>query len=106
MLSLDIDSIIINNSYLKGPTSMSSIEKITDGCLIRKMKNSQIGWLLPPSEEYLLCSKCDSLTTQGSLVATEVLPKVWIQKFQNTHIPPDYANDIDEGLFCFNKYRN
>ena len=41
MLSLDNDSIGINNSYLKEPTRISAIEKMTYGCLIREVNNSE-----------------------------------------------------------------
>ena len=37
-------------------------------------------------------------------MVTEVPPKVCILKFQNRYIPPDYANDIDEGVFDFKQY--
>ena len=31
----------------------------------------------------------------------QVTPKVWRPKMKNRYIPPDYANDIDEGIFIF-----
>ena len=41
MLSLDRDSIVINNIPLKEPTNMSVIQNLIDGCLIRQVRNSE-----------------------------------------------------------------
>ena len=57
--------------------------------------------MLPTSEESLSYPKFDSVTTQGYLVVIKVLPKIWRLKVQNRYIPPDYANDIDKGVFGF-----
>ena len=37
-------------------------------------------------------------------MAIEVPPKVWITKAVNKYIPPDYVEDIDEGIFYFTQY--
>ena len=31
--------------------------------------------------------------------------KVWRSKFQNIYIPPGYSDEIDKGVFDFDKYR-
>ena len=41
MSSLDRDSIGINDIPRKEPTSMSVIGKMIDGCIIRKVRNSE-----------------------------------------------------------------
>jgi hypothetical protein len=43
---------------------------------------------------------------QGSVMAIQVPPKVWRPKQQNRFTPPEYANDIDEGVFEFKEFGN
>ena len=97
MLILDRESIGINNS-------ISVIEKNINGFLIREVRNSEISWLIPPSEDSLLYSNWESVTTKGCLVVIKVPPKVWRAKVQNRYILPDYVNYIDKGVFVFQKY--
>ena len=39
-------------------------------------------------------------------MAIQVPPKVWRPKQQNRFTPPEYANDIDEGVFEFKEFGN
>ena len=54
VLILDRDSIGINNSSWRETKSMSVIEMMINGCLIRKMRNSESIWLIPLPEDSLL----------------------------------------------------
>ena len=83
---------------------MYETEKMIDGYLICEVKNMERSLLLPPSEASLLYSKYESVTTQVSLMAIKVPPKVWRQKVQNKYILPDYANDVDKVVFDFEQY--
>ena len=106
MLSLDMDIIESNNSYWIEPTIMPVFENMISGWLIHEMINSEGSLLLPSSEWSILYSKCESVTTESSLVVIQLPPKFWRPKKQNIYIPPYYTNDIDEGVFGFQKCRN
>ena len=43
---------------------------------------------------------------QGSAIAIQVPPKVWRPKQQHRFTSPDYAIDIDEGVFVLNEFGN
>ena len=40
----------------------------------------------------------------ASLLVIEVPPKIWHQKPDDRYIPLDYSNDIDDGVFLFERY--
>ena len=44
------------------------------------------------------------VTLHRSIMLIELPPKVWIPKLVNKYIPPDYADNIDEGIFYFARY--
>ena len=44
------------------------------------------------------------VTLHRSIMLIELPPKVWIPKLVNKYIPPDYADNIDEGIFDFARY--
>ena len=79
--------------------------KIIDGCLIHEDINSEIILLLTLSYDYLLYLKCESVTTQVSLMVIQVPQTFWRPKMQNRYIPPDYENEIDKGVIYFQQYR-
>ena len=41
---------------------------------------------------------------RGSIFVIEVPPKIWSPKVQNKYTPPDYAIDINHGVFDFDFY--
>ena len=44
------------------------------------------------------------VTLHVSIMVIEVPPKVWRHKVVNKYIPPDYADNIHEGIFDFAQY--
>ena len=51
-----------------------------------------------------ISSVWEQVTLHSSIMLIEVPPKVCIPKLANKYIPPDYAGNIDEGVFDFAQY--
>ena len=68
-----------------------------------------VKWEIQKAADYLHHQRTlyyiEIVTTQGSMMVIQVPPKVWRPKIQNRYITPDYANDIDKGVFDFKQYR-
>ena len=74
----------------------------TNGFLIRTAEPGRDKLLGCLSQKILTVRA--QVTLHGSIMVIEVPQKLWIPKVVNKYIPPDYADDIDEGIFDLAQY--
>ena len=92
-----------NDSNMGHPSSISVMDTTyTNECLIRKIKTRREKWLGHMSQQ--IAALEEQFTLYGSNMVVEVPPKVLRPRVVIKYIPPDYTDNIHEGIFDFAQY--